>query len=474
MSRKQNRQQKTVHMKIKYDELTAITPLDGRYRNRCSELSMYVSEYSLIKMRIEIEAKYLLALAKIKLIRPLSVKERTKLDLFSNTITLEIAKNVKEIETKTRHDVKAMERTFRMLLKDTSLEDITEMIHFGLTSEDVNNLAYRSLLYKTTHAVCLPILEQIINQLTEKANVYKTIPMLARTHGQAAVPTTVGKELVVFAKRLHTQVLVLKKQKLTGKLTGAVGNFNALYLAYPNINWLTFSETFVSSLEFIPNLITTQINAYDDVSEYFQIYQRINNILIDFDQDMWRYISDNWYIQEVKTGEVGSSTMPQKVNPIDFENSEGNLGMANAILQFLSSKLMISRLQRDLSDSTVIRNIGTVLGFCLIGYKSVLSGLARVKPNVAQIDKDLQKDWAILTEGVQTILRKANVSDPYSLIASLSRGHHIEKKEWINWITELPVDEVNKNILKKLTPQNYIGLAIRLTEKAIQEIKSKK
>jgi len=452
-------------------ELTAITPLDGRYRSRSNELSEFVSEYSLIKTRIEIESKYLLALADIKLIRQLSVREKVRLASFSDEITIEIAQKVKAIEEETRHDVKAMERTFRMLLKDTSLENIMEMIHIGLTSEDINNLAYRLLLYKATHAVCLPTLVQIINQLTEKANTYKTIPMLARTHGQAAVPTTVGKELIVFVKRLHTQVQKLKKQKLTGKLTGAVGNFNALYLTYPNVDWITFSEKFVSSFGFTPNLVTTQINPYDDISEYFQTYQRINNILIDFDQDMWRYISDNWYIQEVKKGEVGSSTMPQKVNPIDFENSEGNLGMANAIMEFLSSKLMVSRLQRDLSDSTVIRNIGTALGFCLIGYKSVLSGFARVKPNVAQIDKDLQKDWAILTEGVQTVLRKAHVVDPYVLIASLSRGNHIQKEAWVEWITTLPIDAANKDKLKKLAPQNYIGLAEKLTKKAMKEIK---
>jgi len=451
-------------------ELTAITPLDGRYRDKIQELSEFVSEYSLIKTRIEIESKYLLALADINLIRQLSVKEKVRLASFRDEITIEIAQKVKAIEEETRHDVKAMERTFRMLLKDTSLENIVEMIHIGLTSEDINNLAYRLLLYKATHAVCLPTLEQIIDQLTEKANTYKTIPMLARTHGQAAVPTTVGKELIVFAKRLHTQVQELKKQKLTGKLTGAVGNFNALYLTYPDVDWITFSEKFVSSFGFTPNLVTTQINPYDDISEYFQTYQRINNILIDFDQDMWRYISDNWYIQEVKKGEVGSSTMPQKVNPIDFENSEGNLGMANAIMEFLSSKLMISRLQRDLSDSTAIRNIGTALGFCLVGYKSIIAGLSRIRPNLKQIEGDLEKDWIILAEGVQTILRKSGVSDPYSLIANLSRGYHIEKKGFGKWVNTLPIDDKYKNMLKKLTPHTYIGLAVELTEKAIKDI----
>jgi len=451
-------------------ELTAVTPLDGRYRDKIQELSDFVSEYSLIKTRIEIESRYLLALADIKLIRPLSKIEKSFLASLSLGVTLPDAEEIKKIESETRHDVKAMERIFRRLLKGTSLVDITEMIHIGLTSEDINNLSYRLMLQRATWTICIPILEEIINNLTSKAKDYKSLPMLARTHGQPAVPTTLGKELIVFATRLHTQVSELKKQKLTGKLTGAVGNFNALYLAYPKVNWITFSKEFVSSFDLIPNLITTQINPYDDMSAYFQAYQRINNILINLDQDIWRYVSDNWFVQEIKKGEVGSSTMPQKVNPIDFENSEGNLGLANAIFEFLSRKLTVSRLQRDLSDSTAIRNIGTALGFSLLGYKSIIAGLSRIRPNLKQIDKDLLKDWIILAEGVQTVLRKSGVSDPYSLIANLSRGYHIEKKGFGKWVNTLPIDDKYKNMLKKLTPHTYIGLAVELTEKAIKDI----
>ncbi len=454
-------------------ELTSITPLDGRYRNKLAELAEYFSEYSLIKIRFEIEAKYLIALSDAKILRSLTSKEKNELLNFSDRITIEVAHRVKEIEKQTRHDVKAMERTMRSLFNDSSLADVVEKIHFGLTSEDINNLAYRLMVYRGVQKVVLPSLNQIVTQLTDKADEYKSVTLLARTHGQAAVPTTLGKELVLFAYRLHRQVRLLEKQKLTGKLNGAVGNYNALFLTFPKVNWIEFSQRFISSLDLQTNYITTQINPYDDLSEYWQILQRINNILIDFDQDMWRYISDGWFIQEAKKGEVGSSTMPQKVNPIDFENSEGNLGLANSLMEFFVRKLMISRLQRDLSDSTVIRNSGTAIGFCTLGYKSILSGLTRVKPNFNKIEKDLHKDWTILTEGVQTILRKTGSTDPYSLVASLSRGTHIERKEWEEWIELLPIKPHEKKLLQKITPESYTGLAEKLTEKAVKEIRKR-
>ncbi len=456
---------------LSLQELTSITPLDGRYRAKLVELAYYFSEYSLIKIRCEIEAKYLIALSEAKVIRKLSAKEKKLLLDFDQTINLELAHKVKEVEKQTRHDVKAMERTIRSLLQNSSLVDVIEKIHFGLTSEDVNNLAYRLMVYRGTQEVILPALKNLVEILTNKAEEYKAVTMLARTHGQAAVPTTLGKELVLFAYRLHKQLKILEQQQLTGKLNGAVGNYNALFLTYPKVNWLEFSQKFINSLELESNYISTQINPYDDLSEYFQIYQRINNVIIDFDQDIWRYISDGWFIQEAKKGEVGSSTMPQKVNPIDFENSEGNLGMANALLEFFSRKLMISRLQRDLSDSTVIRNSGTAMGFCLLGYKSVLTGLSRVRPNMEIIETALQKDWTILTEGVQTILRKTGSTDPYSLIASLSRGTHIERKEWEEWINLLPIKAQEKKLLERITPQSYTGLAVKITEKAVREIR---
>lgn len=461
---------KKQHPSLPYSELTAITPLDGRYRARIDELSTFVSEYGLIKNRLQIEATYLLALSDAGITRKFTTEEKKRLQTIGK-LAYEGIERVKEFEKQTRHDVKAMERTFRSLLERTSLEDQLEMIHFGLTSEDVNNIAYRLQLKDATEQIILPVLSELLNELMARASRYKAMPMLARTHGQPAVPTTVGKEFAVFAVRLAKQLSQLKQKKLTGKLTGAVGNFNALEYVYPDTNWITFSEKFISSFDLIPNLFTTQTNPYEDVIELLQIYQRINTILIDFNQDMWRYISDEWFVQEAKKGEVGSSTMPQKVNPIDFENSEGNLGIANALIEFLSRKLPISRLQRDLSDSTVLRNYGSLLGYSLIGYKSILTGLSRVNANESKITEALHNDWAILGEGVQTLLRKAKVNDPYSLISSLTRGVHVTPQRWEEWVKELPVDEKLKKQLKKLTPQTYIGLAEKLTDQAIVEIK---
>lgn len=454
--------------------LTAITPLDGRYREKITELAQYISEYSLIIIRFEIEAKYLVALSDAKVIRKLTPKERITLTEFGQSISLQEASQVKKIEDETRHDVKAMERAFRTLLEGTSLEDLTESIHLGLTSEDINNLAYRLMLKRVTEEVIIPELDSLVDGLTKRADEYKAIPMLGRTHGQAAIPTTVGKEIAIFASRLNTQLNKLKSQELTGKLNGAIGNFNALNLVYPDINWVNFSENFILSFEFKPNMVTNQINPYDDITEFFQNYQRINGIIINLDQDVWRYISDGWFVQEARKGEVGSSTMPQKVNPIDFENSEGNLTIANGIFETLSRKLAQSRLQRDLSDSTTIRNIGTALGFSQVGYKSILTGLSRIKPNKDQISADLNRDWAILGEGVQTLLRREKVNDPYSLISSLTRGEHIDKTKWGTWVDSLPIDEKQKKHLRQLTPASYIGLAISLTEKAIKDIKDSK
>lgn len=458
-------------MKSNLTELTAITPLDGRYRNKTEELSLLVSEYALIKTRFEIEAKYLIALSKAKIVRPLTKQEEKLLSSFYDRISLAEAENVKKIEEEVRHDVKSIERSFRNLVKGSSLENLVEMIHFGLTSEDINNLSYRLMLKRATQQITISYLENIVNELTVIIKKYRATPMLARTHGQSAVPTTLGKEIAVFALRLQKEISKLKKLPLTGKLNGAVGNFNALQVVFEKIDWITFSENFIKKLGLEPNLVTTQINPYDDVVEYLQTYQRINTILVDFNQDMWRYISDNWFTQIAKKGEVGSSTMPQKVNPIDFENSEGNIQIANSLIEGFARKLPISRLQRDLSDSTTIRNIGTILGYCLVGYKSILTGLSRVTPNEEQITQDLYADWSILTEGVQTILRKNNVSDPYSLIAGLTRGKKINKADWDTWVEKLPIENANKVALKKLSPSSYIGIAEKIADLTLKEIK---
>ncbi len=453
------------------NELNAITPLDGRYRSRIKDLIPYSSEDALIRTRVEIEARYLIALSEEELVRSLSSQEIGALKNIGSNLTSSQVRRVKEIEEETKHDVKAMERAFREFVKGTSLEDTTEMIHFALTSEDVNNLAYRLLLLRGTRRVSVPAVDKVVDSLADLADKNKNVPMLARTHGQPAVPTTLGKEMANIAVRLNGQARQLEEIPLTGKLDGAVGNFNAHAFAAPEVDWIWFSKRFVQGLGLQPNLFTTQINPYEDVIKMFQTHQRVNGVVIDIDQDMWRYISDDWFSQEVKKDEVGSSTMPQKVNPLDFENSEGNALMANAVWEGMSRKLAVSRLQRDLSDSTVIRNIGLGLGFGLVSYKSTLGGLKRVYPNYPKIEEALNQNWAILTEGIQTVARRAGEADPYSLVKELARGQKIGSKEWREFIGKLPfADEVKERLLN-LTPRTYIGNAEKLTKLALNEIK---
>ncbi|MBI4080398.1 MAG: adenylosuccinate lyase [Candidatus Levybacteria bacterium] len=452
--------------------LTAINPLDGRYRTDIEILSPFISEYALIKTRVEVEALYLFTLSENTVIRPLTGNEKKILTALYEDFSLDDAMRVKQIEDETKHDVKAVERIFREKLHKTSLADCMEMIHFGLTSEDINNLSYRLMLERAMTQVINPAIKEIINHLLTLTQTYKMLPMLARTHGQPAIPTTLGKELVVFADRLTKELIILQKHRLSGKLNGAAGNYNALAVAYPKIDWQEVSNDFVASLGLMPNPVTTQINTYEDIISLFQILQRVNLILLDLDQDMWRYISDLWFVQEVREKEVGSSTMPQKINPIRFENSEGNIGIANALLEFFVRKLPVSRLQRDLSDSTVMRNTGAALAYSLLAYKNTLGGLLRVKPNEEQIRNDLHKDWSILTEAVQTILRKEGVKDSYSLIKSLSRGKHITSSDWMTWVTTLPVKDSIKTTLKKLTPETYIGLAPKIVDQAIKDLEN--
>lgn len=450
--------------------LTAINPLDGRYREKVEDLAPFVSEMALIQTRVEVEAKYLVALSEVGLVRLLTDQEREMLINLGPNMTLPQAQRVKEIEGTIRHDVKAMERVFRETVAGTSLEDVTEMIHWGLTSEDVNNLSYRLMFDRARKIICVPALDEVVDKLVEMAEQYKGLPMLARTHGQPAVPTTLGKELVNFAYRLNQQTRKLEQMKLMGKLNGAVGNYNAHTLAAPNIDWIAFSQQFVRSLGLDPILFTTQINPYDDMSELFQAFERVNLVILNIDQDLWRYISDDWFIQEAKKGEVGSSTMPQKVNPIDLENSEGNVQLANSLWEGMARKLAVSRLQRDLSDSTTIRNIGVALGYGLVAYKSTLVGLGKIRPNVAVINEALNDNWTILTEGVQTVLRKAGEKDPYSMVATLSRGQRIGRDEWRSWVNGLEIASAVKTELLELTPETYMGYAERLTDMALEEI----
>ena len=456
--------------KLPLNELTAISILDGRNRQDVAQLAPYVSEFNVIKTRIEVESKYLIALSRTGVIHPLTKEEKNKLESFSTNISLGQARKIKKIESRTEHDVKAMEKSLRTMLEGTSLEDVIEKVHIGLTSEDINNITYRLILKRVTQDIFVPTLDAFVDELIKVAKVTKSIPMLARTHGQAAVPTTLGKEIIVFASRLNGEIRELETRQLSGKLTGAVGNLNALHEAYPNVDWIEFSKKFVSSFGLEPNLTTTQINPYEDIIAIIQNYQRINGIFLDFDQDMWRYISDDWFVQELKEGEVGSSTMPQKVNPIRFENSEGNLGKANALFEFMVRTLPVSRLQRHLSDSTIIRDMGVPLGYSLLSYKNSTAGFLRVRPNEAEIIDALNRDWAILSEAAQTIMRKSGVKDPYSLMAKLTRGKHIGKDEWIHLIEQLPLSDTEKQSLRNLTPETYIGEAVKLTELAINKI----
>lgn len=450
--------------------LSAITPIDGRYRATVQELAPFASEAALIRTRVEVEATYLAALTETGIVRPISDTEADFLINLGGNMTDAQIDRVKQIEGETRHDVKAMERVFRETLAGTSMEDLTEWVHFGLTSEDVNNLSYRLMLSRATSNVMVPTLDKVVDALVDKAQRYKEIPMLARTHGQAAIPTTLGKEMANVAFRLNRQVRKAEGVKLTGKFDGAVGNLNAHTLAAPEVDWIKFSRDFVKSLGLEPNPFTTQINPYEDMVELFQAYQRINGIFLDIDQDMWRYISDGWFAQEVKKGEVGSSTMPQKVNPIDFENSEGNVQLANSLFEGMGRKLAVSRLQRDLSDSTTIRNVGSALAYGLLAYKNTLVGLGKIHPNEAAISEALNKNWAILGEGVQTVLRRAGAQDPYSMVAELTRGQRIGPEEWKDWVQNLSIEEDTKARLRELTPEQYIGQAAKLTEMAIEEI----
>ena len=460
-------------MLLPLTELTAITTLDGRYRKDVAELAPYVSEFNIIRTRIEIEAKYLVALSDIGVIRPLKTDERKRLNSFGNEISLEDAEKIKKIEDETDHDVKAMEKSFRTMLTGTSLEDVIEKIHIGLTSEDINNLTYRLMLKRACKDIMIPNLDSTTDKLIKWADDYKKTPMLARTHGQAAVPTTLGHEFAVFAKRLNKEVRILDKRILEGKLNGAVGNFNALKDSYPNVDWISFAKKFVASFGLEPNLTTTQIAPYEDIIKDSQTFIRINNILMDFDQDVWRYISDHWFAQEVKKTATGSSTMPQKINPIKFENSEGNLGKANAIFEFFSDKLPKSRLQRDLSDSTVIREMGAPLGWSLLAYKNTLRGLNRVWPNLDLISQVLNEDWSILSEAAQTRMRTYGIEDPYTIMKDLTRsGEKIDQDKWLEIVEKLPMTDAQKTDLKQLTPERYIGFAAELTEEAIKEIKA--
>lgn len=452
-----------------FESLTAVSSVDGRYRAVSAELVDCFSEYALIRARVAVECRYLLLLAETKGVgmRALSADEKNILvQLF--TISLDQAKEIKNIEKETNHDVKAVEYFLKKQLAGTSLKDVAEWVHFGLTSEDINSVAYGMLLRAALQMVFMPEFEKILSSVRFPIQKHAGLPMLARTHGQPASPTTFGKEMRVFEARLVRQIEQLKSRSILVKFAGATGNFNAHAVALPSVDWPAVAQALLARLnegnaiQLELNPITTQIEPHDTYAELFDTMHRINTILLDLAQDLWRYISDGWLIQKAKEGEVGSSTMPHKVNPIDFENAEGNLGIANALFTHFSAKLPISRLQRDLSDSTVERAFGTAFAHCLIAYRSLLKGFGKITLNEEAVAAALAAHPEVLAEAIQTILRAHGVEMPYEKLKQLTRGKQVSLQDMQTFIDGIDVATDVKERLKTLKPENYIGLAAKI------------
>ncbi len=443
-------------------QLNAISPIDGRYRNKISKLSNYFSEEALIKYRVLVEIEYFIALCEIPLPQLANFNKNlfTELRTIYKEFTAEDAQKIKEIEKVTNHDVKAVEYFIKEKFDALDLQDFKEFIHFGLTSQDINNTAIPLSIKEAIKAVYIPNYEAVLEKLQELVGEWKDISMLARTHGQPASPTRLGKELAVFVVRLQAQFKALKEIPNAAKFGGATGNFNAHKVAYPTIDWQQFGQNFVQEkLGLHHSFPTTQIEHYDYMAALFDAFKRINTILIDLDRDFWTYVSTDYFKQKIKKGEVGSSAMPHKVNPIDFENSEGNLGIANAIFQHLSAKLPISRLQRDLTDSTVLRNVGVPFGHTIIGFTSTLKGLNKLLLNKEKFEQDLENNWAVVAEAIQTILRREAYPNPYEALKGLTRTNEKMSQSVIaNFIDTLDVSSVIKEELKAITPSNYTGI----------------
>ena len=442
--------------------LNAISPIDGRYRLKTKSLSAYFSEEALIKYRIQIEIEYFIGLCELPLPQLVDFNPSLFEELRSIYLhfTSDDAIQIKEIENTTNHDVKSVEYFIKKEFDKLELQHYKEFIHFGLTSQDINNTAIPLSIKNAVKEIYIPQLDSVIESLEGKVIEYKNIPLLARTHGQPASPTRLGKEFNVFVQRLKIQKAMLKQIPNGGKFSGATGNFNAHKVAYPDIDWKAFGTHFVeSTLGLNYSFPTTQIEHYDSFAALCDNMKRINTILIDLNRDLWQYIAMDYFKQQIKEGEIGSSAMPHKVNPIDFENSEGNLGIANAIFEFLSAKLPISRLQRDLTDSTVLRNIGVPFGHTIIGLQSTLKGLDKLLVNTTKIDDDLNANWAVVAEAIQTILRKEGYPNPYETLKELTRTNTIINREAIQkFITGLDVGESLKDKLKTITPFNYTGI----------------
>ena len=443
------------------DPLLAISPVDGRYAGKTSELASFFSECALMRYRVLVEVEYFIALCELPLPQLSDVDPEVfpQLRAIYGDFTPEDAARIKAIEQRTNHDVKAVEYFLKERFSDLGLESHAEFIHFGLTSQDINNTATPLTLKDALAEVYLPALRELIGMLSERAGLWNDVPMLAHTHGQPASPTRLGKELDVFVVRLKEQLRQLEARPYPGKFGGATGNMNAHFVAYPDINWNDFAENFVTSLGLKRSWPTTQIDHYDNLAAIFDALRRINTILVDLSRDCWLYISMEYFSQAIKPGEVGSSTMPHKVNPIDFENAEGNLTYANAIYDYLSEKLPVSRLQRDLTDSTVSRNIGVPVAHSLIAIRSLEKGIGKLILNEEKVAADMENNWAVVAEGIQTVLRREGFPKPYEALKALTRtGEHITRETISNFIDSLDISEEVKAELHAITPHNYTGI----------------
>ncbi|MBT80243.1 MAG: adenylosuccinate lyase [Alteromonadaceae bacterium] len=449
-------------------QLTAISPVDGRYASKSAELRSIFSEYGLLKYRVQVEVRWLQMLseqASITEVPAFSDESHALLNDIVASFSVDDAMRIKEIERTTNHDVKAVEYFLKEKVEGNSeLNAISEFIHFACTSEDINNLSHGLMLTEARDTVLLPYCDKLISELTRLAKEYKTIPMMARTHGQPASPTTMGKEMANVAMRLRRQRDQIAAVTLLGKINGAVGNYNAHLSAYADTDWHALSEKFVTSLGLTWNPYTTQIEPHDYIAELFDAVARFNTIVLDFDRDVWGYIALGHFKQKTIAGEIGSSTMPHKVNPIDFENSEGNLGLANAIFDHLAAKLPVSRWQRDLTDSTVLRNLGVGVGYAVIAYQATLKGISKLEVNEASLLAELDNNWELLAEPVQTVMRRYGIEKPYEKLKELTRGKKVNAEVMAEFIDGLALPDAVKAELKTLSPANYIGDAIRLVD----------
>ena len=450
------------------DSLTAISPIDGRYASKCDELKEIFSEYGLIKRRVLVECVWLEALCDAKEIaecKALSAAERKALRAIAAEFSVKDAARVKEIERTTNHDVKAVEYFLKEKVAGTSLEKRAEFIHFACTSEDINNMSH-ALMLRDGKACLRAAMDEMTAKIAAYAKEWAKVPMLAHTHGQPASPTTVGKELAVVSARLKRQAGEIDRLVMPAKMNGAVGNFNAHLSAYPKVDWEKLSRKVIESLGLRQNRLTTQIESHDGIAELFDAICRWNSVLTDFDRDVWMYISMGYFKQKTIKGEIGSSTMPHKVNPIDFENSEGNLGLANAVMGFMSSKLPISRMQRDLTDSTTLRNMGVGFGYTLIAIRSTIKGLGKLELNAERLAEDLDRNWEVLAEPIQTVMRKVGMDRPYERLKELTRGRRVNAEIMRDFVEALPLPAEDKARLKKMTPATYTGIAAKLAKLA--------